>query len=92
MITNCYALQNVAFFGGVFEIDSINSIVIITNCVFEGNIGFNSKVSAGGGCVMALKGDQTTQLHTSNNLYFNSGIGLRGDIFYTILLHITFEN
>ena len=55
-------------------------MVVIRDWFCEENIGFNPRISAGGGAVIIERGGPTTQLTTSNNFYFNSGLSLRGNI------------
>ena len=80
-ILNVYALNNIGFFGGVFDIESVNSKVVIKDCVCEGNFAWNPIMSvgdAGGGSAVMVMGDQTTQVFTSNMVYFNQNISFRG--------------
>ena len=68
-------------FGGVFDIENLNSIVIIQNSIFELNYGFLYSVSAGGGSVLMIKGDYTTIVLSYNSMFYDTGMILRGSIY-----------
>ena len=59
-------------FGGLVNIESVSSLVVVRNCFFEQNTGFNELAGVGGGSVIMVKGDTTTMTEMSNNTFFNS--------------------
>ena len=75
---NSYALENNAMFGGVFDCENTNSIAMIKDSVFERNYAYSRVTNVGGGGVLMQKGDYTTYISTNNNLYFDSGISIKG--------------
>ena len=61
------------------DIENTNSVVLIQNCIFEANFGFNPMVQVGAGSVIMQKGDSTTIILSVHNMFFNSGIALSGN-------------
>lgn len=58
-------------FGGVFNIESINSLVQIYFGFCENNNGYSTISKVGGGSVLMLKGDFTTEVKTSNIIFLD---------------------
>ena len=91
-ISNSYAVNNVAFFGGVFDLEHYNSVAIIKDCFCEANAGFNPIISAGGGSVLMEKGDQTTKILMFNNVFFNSSVSLRGNSYKFYKFYVLYRD
>lgn len=71
IFTESYCIGNTAMFGGVFDLECINTIIQIKNIFFDRNNGYYDIGKGGGGSIIMIKGDVTTYVKIENNIFMD---------------------